>query len=93
MTSMTMESAEPNGQLNAVPNCTCTTLAIIRPSGPPTRNGATKSPMVRQKVKVIPARTPGTESGKVIRRKVRQWPTPRSLEASIRLRGIFSSEV
>ena len=50
-----------------------------------------KSPNEKQKVKVNPTSSPGTESGSVMRRKVPSLPTPKSFEPSIRLRGIFSS--
>ena len=50
-----------------------------------------KSPKAKQKVKVNPTNMPGIESGNVMRRKVPMLFTPRSLEPSIRLFGIFSS--
>ena len=35
------ESAEPSGQLAALPNCAWIAFAIITPSLPPTRRGVT----------------------------------------------------
>ena len=43
---------------------------IMMPLGPPRRRGARKSPRLRTKAKVAPARTPGIESGKMTRQKV-----------------------
>jgi hypothetical protein len=71
MIRITTAIAEPSGQFIAIPNWVATTLAIMFEYGPPTRMGEMKSPAARQKVKVKPARIPGTESGRVIFRKVR----------------------
>src|SRR6266850_10524 len=90
MRRMQTEMAAPSGQSKAAPNRLWTTLAIMVPEGPPTRSGARKSPKERTKAKVAPASKPGSERGKMTRRKVCAEPAPRSCEASTSGRGMCS---
>ena len=58
---------------------------------PPTRIGVMKSPSVSEKVKIDPATTPGSASGRTTLRSVRQLRAPRSPDASSSESGIRSS--
>ena len=58
---------------------------------PPTRIGVMKSPRVIENVKMEPATTPGSASGRITLRSVRQLRAPRSPEASNSESGIRSS--
>ena len=66
----TTANAAPKGQSNAAPNSPTMPLPIMMPLGPPSNVGVTKSPKLRQNVKVEPAITPGTLRGSVMRRNV-----------------------
>src|SRR5271170_8195344 len=90
--SMQKEIAAPSGQLYAAPNKLTTIFEIMMPLGPPTSSGARKSPNVNTNANVAPARTPGSESGRITRRNVDRGDAPRSCEASTRLRGMCSRE-
>ena len=91
-TIMLSASAAPLGQLLIRPNWTWMRLAIMVPSGPPTRAGVTKSPTVGMKISRVAAITPGRESGSVTPVKRLIGPSPRSVAASRSERSIFSSD-
>src|ERR1035441_2310825 len=90
--SMQREIAAPSGQLYAAPNRLTTMFEIMIPLGPPSKSGARKSPRLRTKAKVAPAKTPGIESGKITRQKVCAGVAPKSCEASTKLRGMCSKD-
>src|ERR1700743_3048193 len=89
---LTMASAAPSGQLPTPLNCASMALAIIIPLVPPTSSGVTKSPVVGTKIRMAAPITPGIDSGRVMRRKRRNPPSPRSFAASSNAGSIFSSD-
>src|SRR5262249_39550060 len=81
--------AAANGRL--VAKLSSTKFPITLESVTPTRTGEMKSPRVRANVKIEPATSPGSDSGRITERNVRQLRAPRSAEASRYDSGIRSS--
>ena len=67
-------------------------LPIKRILLPPKSALMTKVVSAGMKTIVQPLMTPGKESGKTMRRKVCQWPAPRSCAASMMLLSMCESE-
>ncbi|MNY74322.1 hypothetical protein D3C86_2133230 [compost metagenome] len=74
-------------------NSSQSTRPIIKVSGPPRSEGMTNSPMAGMKTSMEPAMMPGSDSGRVMKRKVWTGRAPRSAEASNRETSSFTSVV
>ena len=90
ITTGTMANAAAKGMLPATPTFSYTTFPMKLDPVPPTRNGVMKSPRVRENVKIDPATTPGSASGRITFAIVRPPRAPRSAEASRYESGIRS---
>ena len=77
----TMAIAEPSGQSPDSRNCWAMRLPASNVLLPPRITGIVFSPVSGMKTSSEPARTPGSASGNVIRRKARQGGSPRVLRS------------
>ena len=83
-------TAAPNGQLRDCRNRSTSALPMKNTLPPPSSAGIRYSPISRMNTSIEPVATPGSESGSVTCRKVRQGVAPRSADASSSRRSSFS---
>ena len=88
-----MEEAEPKAGSRASKNWRWIKLPTRITCRPPRMSETTKAPITGMKTKIVPATTPGSESGRITFKKVLTIFAPKSAAASNRLPSIFSSEV
>ena len=89
----TLASAAPKGQLKAIPKFEYIIFPYVNPEVPPTSCGVTKSPNAKIKTNTLPTTSPGNPIGNITYLNAWKGLQPRSKDASIIFRGIFSKEV
>src|SRR3954470_22208213 len=91
MASSTTASADATGQSRLPKNSSHSVCPIIAVEDEPSKSGMTNSPTIGIKQSSVPATMPGSDSGTVTSKNVRQGGAPRSAAASSSVFSIFSS--